>query len=158
MQKYIPLIILLLIVIGLAVYFGPGMYRSYLFRRDCSQLIEDIKAGKLNEVVCTVEKPQQFRIKPLVKRYITPDFCKQIKSLKLSSWETREPGSIWSILTLQLDEGGEKGIYQGKLHWNFDGKRWWWDFENSYGAPMATTGEPQWVKFGSLVDLIEEFQ
>jgi len=155
MQKYIPLIILVLLVLGLALYFGPGLYKGYTFRRDSRLMLDAAKMGNLTGVTGAIDKLQQPRIRPLINHYVPMDYYQHIKSLKLTSWDLRDDGSIWSIVTLQIDQGGEMGIYQGKLHWLFDGRRWWWDFEGSYGGVFAPSGEPAWTRLGDLIPLAE---
>ena len=62
MQKYIPLIILILLVLGLALYFGPGLYKGYTFRRDSSRMLEAARTGNLAGVVSSIDSLQQQRL------------------------------------------------------------------------------------------------
>jgi hypothetical protein len=154
MQRYIPIAIVLVTVIVLGAYFIPPMYRGYLFRRDCRQMLADAKAGKLPAVIAAIEPQQRQEVGDLLTRYLPQDYSQNLASLKLSRFEESEPGKIWAYVVAHIEQGGSTGIYEGRLYWLFDGKHWYWDFTSSYGAPYNPGGEEQdWIKLGDLVSL-----
>jgi hypothetical protein len=154
MQRYIPIAVVLVTLIALSAYFGPPLYRGFLFRRDCRQMLADAQAGKLPNVIASIEAQQRQEMGDLLTRYIPQDFNQSIKSLRLSRYEETDPGKIWAYVIVKIDQGGGMGIYEGRLHWLFDGKRWYWDFGGSYGAAFSPGGDEQtWNKLGDLAAL-----
>jgi len=156
MRRFIPPLVILVVVLALAAYFGPGLYRAWLFRRDCGQLLLDTRAGRLQAVIHAIEQQQQLRVGALLTQHVPVDYYTDIVSLRRTSYEEPEPGLIWCIVTLRLQQGDGIGLYQGRLRWVFKGRRWWWDFEGSYGAQFSTSGEPEWIKLSDLVDYAEQ--
>jgi hypothetical protein len=151
MQRYIPFIVIFAVLIALAVYFGPRLYRGWQFRRDCNQMLADAQAGKLQGVIAALDPAQQAQIGALLKQYVPADYNKSIKSLKLTHYEETETGKIWAYATARIDQGDGTGLYECRSRWTFDGQHWRWDFLNSYGAVLSLDGEEQWIKLSDLV-------
>lgn len=153
MQRYIPLLIILAVLISLAAYFGPRIYRGWQFRRDCNQMLADVQAGKLQAVITAIDAAQQAQIGALVYQYVPVDFNKNIQALKLTHYEESEQDKIWAYATARIDQGDGQGLYECRMRWVFDGKHWRWDFLNSFGAVLTLNGEEQWIKLSDLVRL-----
>lgn len=154
MKRIIPIAVLVIVAAIVLTYFAPGLYRAMLFRRDCRHFIDDVQAGRLTQVVQIIEPAQQQEIGRLIEQRVPQDYYTHIVSLKLTTWEEREPGDIWAIVTLRVTNGSE-GVYQGKLHWRMAKRRWWWDFDGSYGAEFSLSGEPEWERLTDQVPYAE---
>lgn len=154
MQRHIPVIIIVAALISLAAYFGPPLYRGMLFRRDCNRMLADAAAGKLPGVIAALDPKQRTAIGALLGQYLPPDYSQSIDSLKLSHYEETEPANIWAYVVAKIEMEGGVGIYEGRLHWTYDSKHWYWDFEGSYGAAFSAGAEQQeWIKLSDLVAL-----
>jgi hypothetical protein len=153
MQRYIPFAIVLAVLIALAAYFGPRVYRGWLFRRDCDQVLADLQAGKLQAVIAAIDPAQRMQIGTLLQQYVPADFNKSIKSLKLTHFEEPENGKIWAFTTARIEHSEGIGLYEGRMRWIFDGQHWRWDFLNSYGAVLSLDGDEQWIQLSELVTL-----
>ena len=146
--------VLVIVVATVLTYFAPGLYRAALFRRDCRRFLDDVRAGRLTQVVQMIEPAQQQEIGKLINQFVPQDYYTHIVSLKLTTWEERQPGDVVAIVTLKVTDGSE-GVYQGKLRWRMAKHRWWWDFDGSYGAEFSLSGEPEWMRLGDLLPLAE---
>lgn len=158
MKRIIPIAVLVIVAAIVLTYFAPGLYRAALFRRDCRHFIDDVRAGRLAQVVQIIEPAQRQEIGKLIEQFVPQDYYTHIVSFKLTTWEERRPGDVWAIVTLHVTGGGEgsEGVYQGKLHWRMAKHRWWWDFDGSYGAEFSLSGEPEWQRLGDLVPYAEQ--
>lgn len=154
MKRIVPIAVLVIVAATVITYFAPGLYRAALFRRDCHRFITDVRAGHLTQIVQIIEPAQQQEIGKLINQFVPQDYYTHIVSLKLTTWQERQPGDIWAIVTVRLTDGSE-GVYQGKLHWRMAKHRWWWDFKGSYGAEFSLSGEPEWTRLGDLLPLAE---
>jgi hypothetical protein len=153
MQRYIPFVIVLVVLIALAAYFGPRIYRGWLFRRDCNAMLAAAQAGKLQGVIAAIDQAQQMQIGTLLHQYVPTDYDKSIKSLKLTRYEESETGKVWAYITARIEQGEGQGLYECRSRWSFDGKHWRWDFLDSYGAALSLDGNEQWIKLSDLVAL-----
>jgi len=158
MNRWLPVGIILLVVAGVVLLLGPGVYRGMLFKRDSRVLLDTVSAGDLATAIAQIEVAQQAAIGTLVTTHVPVGYEQQIASLRLTSWEQQEPGTIWAIVTLRLEDASNVGLYQGKLHWTYDSaaRRWWWDFLGSYAAQYSPSGEPRWEPLTSAVQLAGE--
>jgi hypothetical protein len=154
-NRYIPPIILLVLLTGLGIYFGPGLWRTYQFNQTCNKLLSDAKAGKLSDVTAAITPGQQAQIGALLSQYVPADYNKDIESLKLVSYDKSAPETIWAIATARINQGESLGVYQAKMCWRWEKGRWWWDFDGSFGAPFSPSGEPDWIPLSNLVSLAE---
>ena len=152
-----PLLALLLLLAGAAAYFGPGIYRGVLFRRQCRAMLEDARAGRTSAVAGYVEASQQKRIATLLSQHLPAGYHEDIRSLRLLSSLRDDSTTMWAIVGCRIERNGYAGFYQGKLLWRYELGRWWWDFEGSYAAEWGLTGEPDWVKLAELIVLAEKY-
>lgn len=154
MQRIIPIAVLLTVLIALVAYFGPPVYRGWLFKRDCNAMLAAAQAGRLSTVITTIDPAQQQLYGPLLQQNVPADYFKSIESLKLLHYEESEPGKIWANVILRVEQGESIGLYEGRLPWRFDGRHWTWDFTNSLGAAYSPTSKQQdWIKLEELVAL-----
>jgi hypothetical protein len=156
MRKFIPVIILLAVALGLLAVYGPGAYQGLLFRRTIGQFITSAKAGDTAAWSALIDSGQQQRTTPQLQR-LPADYQQHIASLKLTSYERSAPDTIWAIITCRLTEDSGSGIYQGKLRWRWQNGRWEWDFTGSFAAPFSTSEEPDWVELSDMLRLAEAF-
>jgi hypothetical protein len=94
---------------------------------------------------------QQQRVGALATEYVPPDYHQSIVSLKLTSWERADSATIYAIVTCRIEKEGFTGLYQGNLRWRYEGGRWWWDVEGSYGAQFPVSGDAEWIKLDELI-------
>lgn len=157
MRKYIPLLILLAVALGLLVFYGPHWYKSYLFRQAAGQFTSAVKNGDTTGWLGMVDPAQQARLQPHLNR-LPPDYAMHISSFKLSRYERSGGDTIWAIFTCRLDDASGSGVYQGKLRWRWQNGRWEWDFLGSFAAPFSISGEPEWIKLEEMLRLAEAMQ
>jgi len=157
-RRWIPLLMILAGLAALGTYFGPDLYRGLLFRRDCAALLEATAAGDLSQVAAQLTPTQQSGIGALITDTVPAGYEEYIESLRMTRWWRVDKTTIWAIVTVRLGNGDGLSIYQGKLRWIYDpaARRWWWDFNGSYGAPLASSGEPVWQRLGDLIQLTEQ--
>lgn len=158
MRRWIPPLMILLGLAALGLYFGPDIYRNLLFKRDSRQLLSAARDGDLKAVAAQLAPSQQAGIGGLLAASVPDGYHERIDSLRLTRWWRGDTTTIWAIVKLRIDEGEAAGLHQGKLRWVYDSaaRRWWWDFNNSYGAPLAFSGEPDWQRLGDLIQLAEQ--
>lgn len=154
MRKYIPVLILVVVALGLLALYGPGAYQRYLFLRTASQFSNSVKAGDTQTWLGMIEPDQQQLVQPHAMR-LPADYQQHIASFKLTRYEQTDPDTVWAIFTCRLAEDSGEGIYQGKLRWHWQDKHWVWDFTGSFAAPLAASGEPDWIKIEDLLRLAE---
>ncbi|MCC7479395.1 hypothetical protein IT575_13200 [bacterium] len=153
------IITLLLFLLGSAAFFGPGLYRSWLFQRSCDAMLTDALAGRLQQVSGYVQPQQKLLVDTLFQTAVPQNYTDYLHSLKLSSFEKdkTEPGVIWAMVTAKLSssEGGSEtaGMAQGKLRWVWNGRKWEWDFEGSYGSEFPVSGQANWVRLGDFITI-----
>jgi hypothetical protein len=154
MQRLIPIAVLLAVLIALAAYFGPPVYRGWLFKRDCNAMLASAQVGKISPVIAAIDPGQRQQYGDLLLQYLPADYYKNIQSFKLLRYEESQPGKIWANVIMRVEQGDGTGLYEGRLPWRFDGKHWYWDFGNSMGAAYSPTGESQnWIKLEELIAL-----
>lgn len=147
------------LLLAAALYFGPGVYRSWLFQKRCDAMLADALAGKLGKVTSYVQPDQQKLVSALFQTAVPANYTDYLSSLKLSSFgrDEGEKDVIWALVTAKLSyEGGgsaDAGLAQGKLRWVWNGRNWEWDFEGSYGAQFPTAGEANWVRLGDFITI-----
>jgi hypothetical protein len=156
MRRFIPLIILLLVALGLLAFYGPGVYQAYLFRRTISQFISSAKAGDTAAWSAHIEPGQLQRVQPQLDR-LPADYATSIASLKLTKYERSGSETFWAIVTLRLTENSGGGVYQGKLRWRWQSGAWVWDFTGSYAAPFSPSTEPDWTRLEDMLRLAEAY-
>jgi len=158
MNRWIPVVVILLIVAGIALLLGPGIYHGMLFKRDCRVMLSAVTVGDLATAVAQIEPAQQAPINSLLNAHVPPGYEQYIASLKLTSWERQDDGVIWAIVTLRVEDSSSFGLYQGKLRWVYDAaaRRWWWDFTGSHGAEYSPSGEPRWQPLSAAVQYAGE--
>lgn len=154
MQRIIPIAILVIVLIALAAYFGPPVYRGWLFKRDCNAMLAAVKSGQLGAVIAYIDPSQQQYCSNVVLQHVPLDYQQSIESLKIVRYEESEPGKIWANVIARIAQGEGTGLYEGRLRWLFDGKRWYWDFASSLGAAYSPSGQQQnWIKMDELAAL-----
>ncbi len=154
MQRIIPIAVLLAVLIALAAYFGPPMYRGWLFKRDCNAMLAAARAGQLSAVIAAIDPAQQHQYGALLQQYVPADYNQSIESLKLLRFEESDQGRIWANVILRVEQGDSTGLYEGRLPWRFDGRHWTWDFAGSLGAAYSPNGGQQhWIKLEELIAL-----
>ncbi|MBN2081459.1 hypothetical protein JW859_04535 [bacterium] len=147
MQRWLPLLMILVGLALAALYFGPGLYRNMLFKRDCQGFMTAVSTGDTNTLLNYIEQNQRNTLAQLISN-VPPDYYRRIETLKLTSWQKTDPATIWAIVTLKLDnDTAGLGLYQGKLRWRYDdaGRSWTLDILDSYGAVYSTSGDPEWI-------------
>lgn len=144
----------MLVALGLLAFYGPGIYQKILFRRSISQFLAEARSGNTAGWSSYISASQQRPIALQLQR-LPKDYQQDIASLKLTSYDQTAPDTIWAIVTLHLTESSGGAIYQGKLRWRWQQKRWVWDFTASYAAPYVPTTEPDWVKLTDMLALAE---
>ena len=153
MNRYIPLVVLLVLIGAFSIIYGPGIYRGLQFKRASSEMLRELKAGRLSAAIGYIEPAQQAGVSALTQR-LPADYQQHIASLKLTHWERADRETIWAVVTLRLQDDAGSGLYQGKLRWQYSQGRWWIDFSRSYGAPATLSGEPEWRELVDLLELI----
>lgn len=153
MRRWMPLLMILAGLLVAGFYFGPDYYRGVLFKRDCRAMLAAVETGDRVKALAYIVSVQQNDIAPIVLNKVPDRYFERIDSLKLSSWERADPSTIWAIVTLRLEMDGTAGLYQGKLRWVYDStaKRWWWDFNGSYGSAYPLSGEPDWQPLSDAI-------
>ncbi len=149
----------LVLLLGAAAYFGPGLYRDWKFQRRCDAMLADAMAGQLGSVAGYVQADQQKLVNALFQTVVPANYTSYLQSLKLSSFEhdPNERDVVWAYVTAKLNygDGGSDtaGLAQGKLRWVWRSGQWEWDFEGSYGAEFPVSGAANWVRLGDFITI-----
>jgi len=160
MNRWLPLIALLVVLAVIAAVVVPPIYRGMLFTRDCRGLITAAKAGDIKQMAAACDPGQQQRVENLFTDLLPADFKDYIKTLKLTSWERQQDGTVLAVLTLRTEYNGAAGVYQGRLLWVYDGvaRRWHWDFNRTEAAEFSLSGEPDWQPLATMLELARRYR
>lgn len=159
MNRWIPVIAVLVVLLAIGVLTLPPLYRGMLFKRDCQVLVAAITAGNVAAITGSIDPLQQTAAGKLFSRVLPADFQTYIASMKMTHWERRNPAEIEAILTLRTEYNGGTGVFQGKLRFTYDAaaRRWWWDINSTQAAEFTMSGEPQWQPLVQLLELAGRF-
>ena len=155
MRRFIPLIVIVLLVGLLAAVYGPGVISAARFRGNCQSMLKDAAEGRLAGVVAVVEPSQQQEVQAMLSRYLPADYYQNITELRLIKIDRINADTMVAIVKCQVEHGAYAGIYQGRLSWRYHSGQWWWDFLKSSGAEFSLTGEPAWVALPEIMPLAE---
>ena len=153
MQRYIPLIAVLVLLLALALLYGPQLYRNWTFQRDVETMLASARRGSTAGIVQAIAPPQQREAQRIFDAYLPPDYAQRITQLSLASSEPgAQPDERYALVTCRMESGEELALYQGKLLWHWTGRRWTWDFTGSFAAPFSPSGPPQWYKLSEIIE------
>jgi hypothetical protein len=151
MQRFIPLIVVVLLLAVVGLLYGPQAYRNWTFQRDVETMLAAARSGNTQGMVQTIDPAQQAEAQRIFDAYLPKNYAERITRLTLSSSEDSGSGGRYALVTCRLEADGNLAIYQGKLLWHWDGHRWAWDFAGSMAAPFSPSGEPQWYKLSEII-------
>jgi len=156
-NRLAPVLAVLILLVVIAAWFGPGLYRNWRFNQTCLQLLKDAREGRTSAVVAGIVPTEQQQVGALVNQYVPADYYKDVDSLKLTSWRVSnsDKNTIWAIATCRVKQGDGVGIFQSKMCWRWRDGHWWWDFNSSYAGEFSTSGEPEWTELSKMIDLAE---
>jgi hypothetical protein len=151
MQRFIPLVSILILLLVLGVMFGPGLYRTYTFQRDVEAMLAAARSGNTQGIAAAALPAQQADAAAILGQYLPADYAQKVTKLALTGSTPEGDATRYAIVTCKLAAGDSAVIYQGKLKWVWSGKRWEWDFFGSYAAPYTGPGETRWLKLDEVL-------
>jgi hypothetical protein len=151
MQRFVPLLAVAILGLALALLYGPQLYRQWTFERDVGAMLAAARSGDTAGMVRAIAPAQQREAQRIFDSYLPADYAQRIVRLSLTRSEDSPAGGRYAFVVCRLESGGEPALYQGKLLWRWDGRRWAWDFTGSYAAPFSPSGEPQWYKLSDII-------
>jgi hypothetical protein len=151
MQRWAPFLAVAVLLAIVGMLYGPGWWRSYTFSRDVEAMLAAARAGQIPGIVAAVDPAQQADANAVLTQYLPPDFASKIAKLSLGESTEQAGGGRTCIVTLRTQDGGDTGLWQGKLPWHWDGRHWRWDFQHSLAAPFSPSNDQQWVPLEELL-------
>lgn len=151
MQRFLPLLVVLLLLIALGALYGPAAYRNYLFQRDVEAMLASARAGNTQGIANAALAAQRADALAILTQYLPADYAGKIAKLTLGSTQEVDARTRYALVTCRIEAGEGIAIYSGKLKWTWTGERWEWDFFGSYAAPFQPSGEPSWIELDELL-------
>lgn len=151
MQRFLPLLAVLAVLLVIAGLYGPGWYRGWLFQRDVEAMLAAARSGSTQGIASACLPAQQADALSILSQYLPRDYASKIARLSIASSLPEQDGTRYAIVNCRIEAGDGIAIYSGKLKWVWNGTRWDWDFFGSYAAPYAGPGEPRWIKLDEIL-------
>jgi hypothetical protein len=151
MQRFVPLLVVFILLLIIAGIYGPGWYRGLLFQRAVESMLTAARAGNTQGIASACLSAQQADALSILSQYLPSDYASKIARLSLASSEPGEDGARYAIVNCRIEAGDGIIIYSGKLRWVWSGTRWDWDFFGSYAAPFQPAGEVRWIKLDEVL-------
>lgn len=151
MQRWLPLLAVLLLLLLLAGLYGPGWYRGYLFQRDVEAMLAAARTGSTPGIAAACLPGQQADAQSILSQYLPADYASKLERLSIAGSEQFDATTRYALVNCRLSAGDSVVIYSGKLKWVWNGQRWDWDFFGSYAAPFQPAGEIRWIALDELL-------
>ena len=95
-SRYVPLIVIGVLLIALGAYLAPGMLRAWRFRSTVNALLSDVKAGRVDRIKDYAVPSQQAEIDLVLQRWDAETYIPNIRKLSLYNYQTESAGRIWA--------------------------------------------------------------
>jgi hypothetical protein len=152
MRRFIPLLVVLLLVLALLALFGPSALGAYRLRQSVRGLLDAALREDRAAIAAVIESSQRQPFAELMDRHIPQDYSAQIESLRMVNYEIVEGRDAWVLVNCRVADASGAAIYQGRLHWQRDAQgQWLWDPAGSFAAPFSPSGEPSWIQLDALI-------
>jgi len=98
LRKYVPLIILVLVVAFLACVYVPGYIRLLLFKRALGDFLNLIETGRIVKAADYVLDEEQARVLDLIRTYVPEGYQRDIQTLRVHRIERRESEYVVTLV------------------------------------------------------------
>ena len=157
MQRFIPLIVLVVLLLSLGLIFGPGMLRGWQLRKTVGSMLDSAARGDLSTVSAHALPAQRPQL-DIMLGHLPQSYSERIESLRMARYEMVDGTEAWTLVNCRIEGSGGPSIYQGKLLWRYTQGEWQWDVLGSYAAPFSPSGEPSWISIEEALALADNLQ